>query len=155
VQRCGSDQHVERDPPGVEQSSSVVAAVEKQPTVRGIGAQERDERDGEDVPADATVRAAEHDAGAHRQEQEIHHGVGQRRHLGRQREAAVVRVRRHEEDPRQRSDADRDRERIDQRAPVAHRIARPHEHRQPHHQARVHGEVDRIGDRRERQLAAE
>ena len=155
VKRGGAPQQVVDDPPSVEQIAGVVAAVEQNPAVDRVGGEHGDDRADHHVVGGAPPARADRHPHGDPEDQDVPQRVGDRNQLGPEVERVVVRVGRHQEDPRQQRQADRDDRRVDQARPVPSRVAAPDQQQQPRDGDRIDREIDGIGDRRERQRSAE
>ena len=101
VEGGGAPQQVIDDPPSVERVAGVVAAVEQNPAVDRVSGQHGDDRPDQHVVGGATTAGADGHAHGDPEHEDVAQRVGDRNQLRSEVERVVVRVGRHQEDPRQ------------------------------------------------------
>ena len=156
VQGGGAPQQVEELPSEVQPAPRpVVRAGDQDVGVLRVGQQQRHHAADQQVEGGRSVASADGEADDHPAQQQVAQRIGDRRRLLQQVQLGIGRVRRHQEDPRQHTDADRDDEGVDQRGAVAAGVPAAHQDDQSGDQHGIDGEVHRVADGRERRLGVE
>ena len=156
VERGGAPQQIEQPPAGVQSAPGpVVRAGDEDVGVLGVRQQQGHHAADQQVEGGGSAASPDRQPNDHAAEEQVAQRVGDRGQLLAQREVGVRGVRRHQEDPRQHADPDRDHEGVDQGRPVAAGVAAAHQDDQSGDEEWVDGEVQRVADRWERRLGVE
>ncbi len=151
VQRRRPPEHVENDPAHIGWTAHLPRSVQLDPAVDAVGDQQAQRPRRQEAHGHVSGPAAEHQAHEDAQDQDVADRVRDRGQLGKQGDVGRAQVRLDQVDPRQDPAPRRDDERVQHRAGVA--VAPPPgpDHRcQAGDQQRNGGEVEDVGDRRER-----
>ena len=152
--RCAPEHEV-RDPAGVVDELVVEAADEQRVVVGAVGQQQRDDAGHQQIEGRHAPARVHRQPDRRREQHDIADRVSDRDRLGEPVEAREVDVRRDQEDPGQRGEADREDQGVDSGGLVAIRLPPPHEQQESDHEERIDEQVHRVPGRGEADLAAE
>src|SRR5919206_1289850 len=147
-------EEVVEDPADVVDELVVVRVLQERQVVGRIRREQRDDAADEQVEGRRALRVVDGEADRSGEQEDIAEGVSGGDELGEHRELGEVQVRRDKEDPREEADAEREDERVDERRRVAPRRPPLYEDDEAGHEHRVDGDVERVAERRERDVGA-
>jgi hypothetical protein len=155
MQGGGAEQHVVDGPAREHDAVHAAEAAQQLPPVQGVAEQQHDGTGQQEREGRLAAVAAGGDAGDHTEHEDVHRRVGHRGEPAEQRQRVPVDVGRDQIHPQQRRQRQRHDQRVDQARPVAVLAAFADEQHHAGDEERVEGQVEGVGERRERERRAE